>query len=76
MNNTELFDNAQEIAKEIEEYTRLIAPDSDDDTILKLAIYTVDRVKLEIPMYTGNLNPKWKLYDTVYMILRERLNSL
>lgn len=71
-----VFLEAVEVANGIEEQVRIVMPDGTDyDTILKVARYTVDRMKSVIPMYTGNLNPKWKLYDTVFIILNGRLNG-
>lgn len=29
------------------------------------ALYCVKQIMKEIPMYTGNLNPKWEFYNTV-----------
>ncbi len=71
-----VFLEAIEVANGIEEQVRIVMPDGTDyDTILKVARYTADRMKSVIPMYTGNLNPKWKLYDTVILILKGRLNG-
>jgi hypothetical protein len=67
---------AIKVANEIEEQVRIVMPSgTDHDTILKVARYTADRMKSVIPMYTGNLNPKWKLYDTVFSILNDRLSE-
>lgn len=71
-----VFIEAVEVANGIEEQVRIVMSDGTDyDTILKVARYVADRMKSVIPMYTGNLNPKWKLYDTVFIILNGRLNG-
>lgn len=75
MENTTVHKEATEIATGIEEQVRIVLGEADYDTILKVSIYAADRIKSVIPMYTGNLNPQWKLYDTVVEILRGRLNG-
>jgi hypothetical protein len=40
--------------------------------VVKLSIVMAEKVKENIPMYTGNLNPKWKLWDDVVTLLKER----
>lgn len=72
---TEEFKQAQEIANSLEEQIKIVDPDLTYPRILKLAIFTADRMKSVIPMYTGNLNPTWKKYDTVVDILKGRLNG-
>lgn len=70
------FNEAVEVANSIEEQVRIVMPEvADYDTILKVARFASDRIRSVIPMYTGNLNPKWKLYDTVFVILNGRLNG-
>lgn len=74
--NVQPTDEAVEVANGIEGQVRIVMPDGTDyGIILKVAIYAADRMKSVIPMYTGNLNPKWKLYDTVIFILNGRLNG-
>jgi len=43
--------------------------------IAKTAEFTAMKIHEQIPMYTGNLNPKWKLYDNVVALLKGRVNG-
>jgi len=71
-----VFQDAIKVADEIEEQVRIVMPTGTSyDIILKISQYTADRMKSVIPMYTGNLNPKWELYDKVFVILNGRLNG-
>lgn len=70
------FNEAVEEANSIEEQVKIVMPEGTDyDTILKVAKFASDRMRSVLPLYTGNLNPKWKLYDTVFVILNGRLNG-
>ena len=40
--------------------------------IVKLSIVTAKTVLENVPMYTGDLNPKWKLWDSVITELKSR----
>lgn len=66
------FKQAQEIADGIVEQIKIVDSELSEKTVLKLAIYTAERMRSVIPMYTGNINPKWKIYDRVTGILAER----
>jgi hypothetical protein len=44
-------------------------------TILKISLMTARKIKEQIPMYTGKLNPKWKLYNDVVSVIIGRLNE-
>ena len=48
----------------------------DDDVILwqakKCALITVNEILAAIPMYTGNLNPKWKFWNEVKLELTKK----
>ena len=72
---TKEFKEAQEIANSLEEQIKIVDNELSYPRILKLAIYTADCMKTVTPMYTGNLNPSWKKYDTVIEILKGRLNG-
>ena len=41
----------------------------------KIAEFTAMKIREQISMYTGNLNPKWKLYDDVVALLKDRING-
>lgn len=43
--------------------------------IAKTAEFTAMKIREQIPMYTGNINPKWKLYDNVVALLKGRVNG-
>jgi hypothetical protein len=71
-----VFKEAIEVANGIEEQVRIVMPDGTDyDVILRLARYAADRMRSVIPIHAGCLNTKWKLYDTVFIILNGRLNG-
>ena len=72
---TKEFKEAQDIANSLEEQIKIVDNELSYPRILKLAIYTADCMKAVTPMYTGNLNPSWKKYDTVIEILKGRLNG-
>lgn len=40
---------------------------------LKIALKVAERIKDVIPMYIGELNPKWKIYDEAIKILKRRI---
>lgn len=44
-------------------------------SICKLAEFTAMEIREQIPMYTGNINPKWKIYDDVVAIIKGRQNG-
>lgn len=72
---TDEFKVAVGIANNLEEQIKIVDDELDYKRVLKLAIYTADCMKAIVPMYTGNLNPKWKQLDTVIEILKGRLNG-
>jgi len=73
---SDVYQEAVKVADGIERQVTIVMPDNTDyDTIVKVSIFTADRMKSVIPMYTGNINPKWKLYDTVIEVLKGRLNG-
>ena len=43
--------------------------------IVKIAEFAAIKIREQIPMYTGNLNPKWKIYDNVVAVLKGRING-
>ncbi|AEL24042.1 hypothetical protein [Cyclobacterium marinum] len=43
--------------------------------IAKMSEFTALKIREQIPMYTGNINPKWKLYDNVVALLKGRVND-
>lgn len=69
------FQKAIDIADGIEEQIKIVDSELSYPRVIKLAIYTADRMKSVIPMYTGNINPKWRQYDTVIEVLKGRLNK-
>lgn len=69
------FQKAIDIANELENDLRNCELEIDYKTILKISLFTARKIKAEIPMYTGNLNPKWALYDNVVSVIVGRLNE-
>ncbi len=41
--------------------------ESRKESAIKHALITIDEVLKEVPMYTGNLNKKWKYWNDVKM---------
>jgi hypothetical protein len=41
----------------------------DTETLKNLSIFHVDEILSVIPMYIGNLNPKWKFWNDVKLCL-------
>jgi len=70
------FQKAIDIADSIEEQIKIIDSELNYKRVLRLSLYTADCMKSITPMYIGNLNPRWKQYDTVIEILKGRLNGL
>lgn len=70
---------AKEIADQLESDMQMIicerTSESTYNTICKLALVAAKQVRKEIPMYTGNLNPKWAIYNFVVELLEGRLNG-
>lgn len=71
---TKDFKKAIEIANKLEDGITKIHPSLSYLSITKLAEFTAMSIRQEIPMYTGNLNPKWKIYDDVVAIIKGRQN--
>lgn len=72
----EVFIKAKEIANQLEDQIKIVMPSGTDyPTILKVAMFTADRIKSSVPMYIGKLNPTWELYDYVFIIINGRLNG-
>jgi hypothetical protein len=69
------FQKAIDIANELENDLRNCELEIDYKVILKISLFTARKIKAEIPMYTGNLNPKWALYDDVVSVIVGRLNE-
>lgn len=44
----------------------------DEDNAKECCLILCDEILKEIPMYTGNLNPKWKFWNDV----KEEINKL
>jgi len=44
--------------------------------IVKLALLIAKKILAEIPMYTGELNPKWAIYNFTVELLNSRLNGI
>ena len=43
--------------------------------ITKTAEFAAMKIREQIPMYTGNINPKWRIYDNVVALLKARVNG-
>ena len=69
------FKKAIEIADKLEYDITKINPSLSYLSITKLAEFTAMTIRQEIPMYNGNLNPKWKIYDDVVAIIKGRQNG-
>ena len=75
MNKTVI--KAEVIAQEMIEQVQIVLPtDIKMEIVLKVVRYTADRIKNNTPMYTGNLNPKWELYDNVVKEINNKLNAI
>lgn len=61
------------IADGIIDQIKIVDNSLSDKQVLNLAIYTAHQMRSVIPMYIGNLNPKWRLFDSVIDILNSRL---
>jgi hypothetical protein len=64
-----------EIVIGIEEQLKIVDDSLNKIQVLKLTRYMVHQMRDVIPMYTGNLNPKWKLYDEAIELAECRLNA-
>jgi hypothetical protein len=49
-----------------------IVPSINDKQILEMALYITFEVRNAIPMYIGNLNPKWELWEDVRLNIQNR----
>ena len=72
---TEDFKKAVEIADKLESGITELHPSLSYISIAKLAEFTAMAIRQEIPMYTGNINPKWEIYDDVVAITKGRQNG-
>lgn len=72
---TKEFTSAIETANELENKVLSLGISLTYKELLKTAKMTAEEIKSHTPMYTGNLNPKWKHYDTVIEILNGRINE-
>ncbi len=72
---TEDFKKAVEIADQLENEINLLGVASDYIGVCTMAQFTAMAIRKQIPMYTGNLNPKWKIYDDVVAIIKGRING-
>ena len=61
-----VVDNAQKNA-------RALFPNADEITILRISLFSVVSARMVIPMYKGNLNPDWKIYNDAAEILEESI---
>lgn len=64
-----------EIVNGIEEQLRITEDSLNNQQVLKLTRYVVHQMRDVIPMYIGNLNLKWELYDKAIELAESRLNG-
>ena len=72
---TEDFKKAVEIADQLEAEINLLGVASDYVGVCTIVQFTAMAIRKQIPMYIGNLNPKWKIYDDVVAIIKGRING-
>lgn len=46
-------------------------PEMNDNDIMKVSILMFKQARSSTPMYTGNLNPQWNLYNEAINFLEE-----
>ena len=62
-------DNAQKNA-------RALFPNVDEIAILRISLFAVVSARTVIPMYKGNLNPDWEIYNDAAKILEECIGKI
>ena len=65
----------QKVVKIVEDLMNTIYnidPTLSVEKAIEFAIFTCMEVRNVIPMYTGNLNPKWELWENVRLELQKR----
>jgi len=70
------FKEAKKVADELEDKIAAMHFSLEYVQIAKLAEFAATEIRTQIPMYIGNLkNPKWKLYNYVVALLKDRING-
>ena len=69
------FKEAKKVADELEDKIAAMHFSLEYVQIAKLAEFAATEIRTQIPMYIGNLNPKWKLYNYVVALLIGRVNG-
>jgi len=69
------FKEAEKVADELEDKIAAMHFSLEYVQIAKLAEFAATEIRTQIPMYIGNLNPKWKLYNYVVALLIGRVNG-
>lgn len=69
---TEDFKKSLHIADRLFQSIAMMDILEDTRDIYKMAKFTAIKIRDEIPMYTGNINPKWKIYDDVVALLNDK----
>ncbi len=72
LNNTDKMEEANKIADQLEDEIAKKGYGLTYTQIVGLSELTAMKVRENVPMYTGNLNPKWKLWDDVIALLKGR----
>ena len=67
--NTEPIDNADQLENKIAKLQCQLTYEE----IVEVALMTAEEVKSNVPMYDGELNPKWKLWDDTIKALKTRI---
>ena len=69
------FKKAINIANELEKDIIEFEKDLEYKRVRSIALFTARKIKEQIPMYMGNINPKWLIYDNVVNIIKGRING-
>lgn len=62
----------EQIAEQIIDEVRQLNPELNSEQVIKFSYYVCCKITSEIPMYVGNLNPKWEKFEKAKEII---LNS-
>ena len=72
---TEQFEKAIQRADDLETKVIYMKVAKDYTDVCKITEFAAMAIRQEIPMYTGNINPKWQIYDDVVAIIKGRKNG-
>jgi hypothetical protein len=69
-------ENVIEIVDNMINNVKNIIPTITDEQTLEMVLYVTLEVRTATPMYIGNLNPKWELWENVRLDIQNRLIQL